>query len=1242
MSSPTNDPPKPAANKHLFKNVVFYINDSLAPLVRTKLHDLLLANGAQPASPPPPSSHSPTAQTASPPPRFNLDTITHFITDSLDFPEYETLRPAPSAGAGGAAGGGGGGGQNGATAVNGSEEDEKIKIVLPVWVTRSYDLQTLQQARFYSPDPAMIFSGLCFATSEIPTLEAEAIAAAATSLGGQFRSELTREVTHLFTVAPHGLKYEMALRHGAEIGMIVVLPHWLEESYKLGQLVPPELYQFPSPPIITGLRDGSSSKPFEERLAEYWKSHPELNPPRNQGSGGSGSGSKTATSELLEATTSATKAILGDINSAIASTEYQKSCLNEPRRDDSSSRRGPASTSTSAANQTRDQPAHCSLPIFAERRVYLSSDLGLRPGLEEALKARIVDAGGECWSWGVDGGEGGGGGLERRDAFERRRVAEEKLRGSNLVVVRSREGWEFWHAYNTSKTIGNLSWLYHVLSTQKLSSPLDRLLHYPLPSMTGLPEFKGKVITISNYAGPARDYVRAMIEALGARFEGAMSKTTDFVVTASEYGAKVKHAKTWNVPLVTHLWLEACIRSWSFLSPSTSSSYLSDASTTTNFTSILGNTPMPRGAVEKWCEREEVREMRREGGRRVEEMEREVGEEAQEERREMEPVAVEKGKGKGKNREVEPEPEAQQDVEMEDPQPEVEQAEPMVVEEEKDRPEPQADEEEEEEEEPVRSPPKRKTTKRIASDDEDEEEDDAKAALSDADSDDIKPNKKKAKVAVKPSKKVSPKGKGKKKAPPPSSSSSSSSSSNDDGEVEITKPTSTSRPLISKSKSVPLPAPASPRKLTSSTVAPNSKSTPKGRPGRRRRSSSSSGSSSDESPPPSAKAFGKTYGMVDPHNVIPRGRRAAAGKASDLLKEQMPDAIKFAQELKSSGKGKKRGSFSGGRPRGVSRGGEESEEGDEEDEPRAVKVKSKAAAGGKRRKVEEQAVESESEEEEEAEDEKPEVPVAAPVKRKPAAPASKKGRAAQLTATETTQEGGAVSSFDNPPKGKPAVKTRKPTIMSTGLGLDSKSHEIKELKKLGAAWTEQASQVTHLVVKAMSRTEKFLSCLGYVPFIVTKDWIDASLKEGRLVDETPYLLHDEKKEKEMGESLANILARAKTKKLFDGVTIYVTKSVSPDPTTMQKILQSGNAVVNTSKLTTTLQANIIKSWKDDLAAHESDTPRVRIISCPADRQQWEPLAAKGVPIFSVEAVFHSVMRQNFDGFSKTNRIDQQL
>lgn len=84
--------------------------------------------------------------------------------------------------------------------------------------------------------------------------------------------------------------------------------------------------------------------------------------------------------------------------------------------------------------------------------------------------------------------------------------------------------------------IANLPWLHHVLAVGKLDSPCDRMLHYPLPSTEGLSEFQGLIMTISNYAGPARDYVRALIEALGAKFEGAMSRTTSYVVTARSVG----------------------------------------------------------------------------------------------------------------------------------------------------------------------------------------------------------------------------------------------------------------------------------------------------------------------------------------------------------------------------------------------------------------------------------------------------------------------------------------------------------------------------------------------------------------------------------------------------------------------------------------------------------------------------------------------------------------------------------
>lgn len=82
-------------------------------------------------------------------------------------------------------------------------------------------------------------------------------------------------------------------------------------------------------------------------------------------------------------------------------------------------------------------------------------------------------------------------------------------------------------------SIGTPPWLFYTFANQTASSPLARLVHYPPPSRDGVPEFRDKTITVSNYTGLAREYVRTLIELLGAKYEGTMGKTTDFVVTAS-------------------------------------------------------------------------------------------------------------------------------------------------------------------------------------------------------------------------------------------------------------------------------------------------------------------------------------------------------------------------------------------------------------------------------------------------------------------------------------------------------------------------------------------------------------------------------------------------------------------------------------------------------------------------------------------------------------------------------------
>lgn len=129
-----------------------------------------------------------------------------------------------------------------------------LPLVVEASLTRTATLTSLPcSPRFYSADRALIFSGTVICTSEVrpgrssrsagsaladqlfcprppdeqlPESDTRDIHAGVLALGGQVRRELTREVTHLICAAEHGAKYEMAIKHGTELGIVVVLPHW--------------------------------------------------------------------------------------------------------------------------------------------------------------------------------------------------------------------------------------------------------------------------------------------------------------------------------------------------------------------------------------------------------------------------------------------------------------------------------------------------------------------------------------------------------------------------------------------------------------------------------------------------------------------------------------------------------------------------------------------------------------------------------------------------------------------------------------------------------------------------------------------------------------------------------------------------------------------------------------------------------------------------------------------------------
>ncbi|KAK4701222.1 hypothetical protein P7C70_g5012, partial [Phenoliferia sp. Uapishka_3] len=1130
----------------LFKTVKFFINDSIPPQTIAKLSALLTSKGGI-ASAPPTNGR-----------RFNPNDITHFITDTLDFPEYEEIV------------------QRAENAELREQGFKPIEIVTPLWATKSYDVQALQGTRYFSADKALYFSGLTFCTSELPDTDAAAIQAGVTSLGGQWRYELTKEVTHLFVVAPDGPKYVSAITHGVNFGMVVLLPHWFEECLKLRQLVPIDTYQFPEPPLLD-LHEHAATKSYEERVADYFK---KKNTVANKAPV-----LPTMTSSIL-GVKPGYNCILGDRQRV--SEIYQRTAavhLEKPSSADLSTTNGGSVSSKAASVPTPIDLALCEAQIFAQRIIYLASDLGLRSGLEEAIKKRVEDAGGECWSWGVDGMKAN----EESDQWERRRRAEKALERANTVVTRSREGWEYWSAFVQEKTIGNLPWMYHVLATSKLDAPLDHLLHYPLPRgpVSG---FENMTITISNYSGPARDYVRTMIESLGGQFDGAMSKKTDVVITASEFGQKVKHAKQWGIPIVSHAWLENCISDWTHINPGSAEAFSARSNPNTNFMTILGNTPLRKEAVMRWASLPGSVEAREAALVSLEEHAREEREEIEEED-EGELVEMEiQGRGEA-----------------------FEEAEDVMM------------DVDEEFEDVGREGLKEDVQMRLG--DEEEEDDFEEESVIPAKSNGkgkekekgIEPKKKKDVVASKPKEKdvkMKPVDALKKKFKPVEMDEDDDDDPNDTPAL-VRKSTSTikKKPIKPVSESdddsdavlVRSPPKASTSKPLAS--APNGKPHPtalSSLTALSRHSSSESSSEPERTPPQ----------RIDFQNKIPvTGKRAAAGLAAKRLAEQMPDANKFAQELKHSGKKRRKSSQSQVRQRSAAEESDE-EEGDEEDEGEREREELKRKAGKSKEK--EQPPKKKA--------------VTAPKK------SALKNVVGRSAAAGDTQEAGAVSSFDNPPHAPPPKKlakarvgSKKVRIIMTGLNVDTDSsvyaNWVAKLGKLGAKFTDEPKEVTHLVVKGISRTEKFLcSALAFAPFIVTRKWIEESIAANTLLDEEEYLLKDLAKERELGFTLAEIVGRAKSGKLFQDYTFYLTPGILPNVGTIRKVIDS-----NTPKMTKVSLAGI-----DRVPA----TAKAFVVSCPKDRSRWDKYASKNRgSVYSVEAVFQSVIHQELR--FTDNRIDLQ-
>ena len=219
--------------------------------------------------------------------------------------------------------------------------------------------------------------------------------------------------------------------------------------------------------------------------------------------------------------------------------------------------------------QLVESPSDLNLKVFMGKHVMLAEDLGIANHLRSTLEDIINKNGGQVTT---------------------------DVRKASWLVCKYREGRDYKIASRAGKDVGNLTWLYYLITHNKWTSPMRRLLHYPI-SKTGIPGFRNLRISLSNYSGDARIYLENLIYAAGAECTKTLKQDNTHLITAHDKSEKCQAAQEWGIHLINHLWLEESYAQWKMLS--VSAPRYTHFPPRTNLGEVVGQTRIDRGNLER-------------------------------------------------------------------------------------------------------------------------------------------------------------------------------------------------------------------------------------------------------------------------------------------------------------------------------------------------------------------------------------------------------------------------------------------------------------------------------------------------------------------------------------------------------------------------------------------------------------------------------------------------------------------
>ncbi|KAF8210360.1 hypothetical protein K438DRAFT_1809538 [Mycena galopus ATCC 62051] len=770
---------------------------------------------------------------------------------------------------------------------------------------------------------------------------------------------------------------------------------------------------------------------------------------------------------------------------------------------------------------------------------------------------------------------------------ERRRVVEEaeadQVPDCNILITSGGLGPDFsrYQAVRANKIIGTLNWLF----------PMDQLLHYPVKKIPLLHDFTKHQITVTNYTGEAREYLKRLIQIMGATFTPNMSGENTVLIAANMGGEKTQKALAWNIAVVNHVWLEDCFVDWRDITPAVPK-YI-DFPPNLDFAPMLGERGVKLNLDHLGDEEEEDQAARERPPVGTEASVREVegilnngnvimDNQDTEEAEQCLAPATSRSKAPSSRRMVSASVSPAKHRSTDDADMEVDEP-PKAVKGGKQR----AQGEE------TSMPPKRGKQP--------EGKGKARQAVAEAEDEEQEPH-------IELTRKAKPNGNGKEREKPakaaskvtfaPETEASSAGPSNSRASKKTSTTTTTT---TSKRKAAQLMESAS-----NDNVADDGNQSDSPPP--KKRAKSAKGASATPSTSTSGPAASSSSGK--------RKMTAGPGRDSAPRRPERTESIRAAADERVAKTGSKSkpaagSSSAAGSKKKTVRTEVESEDEEEEVMPDVVNYELEGRTQRAR-------VSAGKKQDDDSADEMP-PPKATKAKAKKETPKSTPKETPKSAAKETPKAAakGAAKKADQASPNT-SSSSRKPTgavkIMTTTITLPD--NVVKALAKLGAKTASQISECTHLIAPGLVRTEKLLCALAAGAFIVSDKWAIDSAAAKKLLPEGDYILRDKVNEKKWNFRLADAMERVRESggKLFENKTFYVTAGVSVDT----KLLKTVVAAQGGKLMTSTPTVRILNS-----------APNRYVISCPEDKSIWRPLT-KDHTVYSQELLLTAALTQKID------------